>query len=209
MTVATRTTDPESALAVVNGEVLLAHTARGLLGLPEIDLVAVVAPERCAASFSGALTGFPADRCRVVPGPALRQAFAAVEPELSPDATVLVHDALRAFTPQGTIRDVLGAARAGVVVPVLPMADTVKSTDRARRITGTVDRDGLRTAQTPVGFPLPQFRAALAEDDVLDAAARAGATTVPGHHDAMRVASAFELTLAEALVALHGHEEPL
>jgi 2-C-methyl-D-erythritol 4-phosphate cytidylyltransferase len=209
VTVAHRTTDPEAALAVVNGEVLLAHTVRGLLGTPEIDLVAVVAPERCAAAFSGALGDLPA-RCRIVPGPSLRSAFAAVEPSLSPDAVVLVHDALRAFTPQGTIRDVLGAVRAGrVVVPVLPMADTVKSTGEARLITGTVDRDGLRTAQTPVGFPLPEFRAALGTDDVLDAAVPAGATTVPGHPDAMRVASAFELTLAEALVALHGHEEPL
>jgi 2-C-methyl-D-erythritol 4-phosphate cytidylyltransferase len=209
VTVAHRTTDPEAALAVVNGEVLLAHTVRGLLGTPEIDLVAVVAPERCAAAFSGALGDLPA-RCRIVPGPSLRSAFAAVEPSLSPDAVVLVHDALRAFTPQGTIRDVLGAVRAGrVVVPVLPMADTVKSTGEARLITGTVDRDGLRTAQTPVGFPLPEFRAALGTDDALDAAVLAGATTVPGHPDAMRVASAFELTLAEALVALHGHEEPL
>jgi 2-C-methyl-D-erythritol 4-phosphate cytidylyltransferase len=224
VTVAHRTTDPEAALAVVNGEVLLAHTVRGLLGTPEIDLVAVVAPERCAVVFSEviaglspAATGFPEasagrpDRCRVVPGPSLRQAFAAVEPYLSPDATVLVHDALRAFTPQGTIRDVLGAVRAGarVVIPVLPMADTVKSTDEARLITGTVDRDGLRTAQTPIGFPVPEFRAALGTDAVLDAAVLAGAATVPGHPDAMRVASAFELTLAEALVALHGHEEPL
>ncbi|HEY2062444.1 MAG TPA: 2-C-methyl-D-erythritol 4-phosphate cytidylyltransferase [Amycolatopsis sp.] len=209
VTVAHRTADPEAALAVVNGEVLLAHTVRGLLGTPEIDLVAVVAPERCAAAFSGALGDLPA-RCRIVPGPSLRPAFAAVEPSLSPDAVVLVHDALRSFTPQGTIRDVLGAARAGrVVVPVLPMADTVKSTDEARLITGTVDRDGLRTAQTPVGFPLPEFRAALGTDDVLDAAVLAGAATVPGHPDAMSVASAFELTLAEALVALHGHEEPL
>ncbi|HEX4226972.1 MAG TPA: 2-C-methyl-D-erythritol 4-phosphate cytidylyltransferase [Pseudonocardiaceae bacterium] len=210
VTVAHRTTDPEAALAVVNGEVLLAHTVRGLLGTPEIDLVAVVAPERCAAAFSEALSGLP-DRCRIVPGPSLRQAFAAVEPELSPDAVVLVHDALRAFTPQGTIRDVLGAVRAGAaaVVPVLPMADTVKSTGEARLITGTVDRDGLRTAQTPVGFPLPEFRAALGTDTVLDAAVLTGAATVPGHPDAMRVASAFELTLAEALVALHGHEEPL
>ncbi|SEP25563.1 IspD/TarI family cytidylyltransferase [Amycolatopsis saalfeldensis] len=209
VTVAHRTADPEAALAVVNGEVLLAHTVRGLLGTPEIDLVAVVVPERCAASFSGALGDLPA-RARIVPGPSLRSAFAAVEPSLSPDAVVLVHDALRAFTPQGTIRDVLGAVRAGrVVVPVLPMADTVKSTGEARLITGTVDRDGLRTAQTPVGFPLPEFRAALVTDEVLDAAVLAGAATVPGHPDAMRVASAFELTLAEALVALHGHEEPL
>ncbi|WP_328604871.1 2-C-methyl-D-erythritol 4-phosphate cytidylyltransferase [Amycolatopsis sp. NBC_00345] len=217
VTVAHRSTDPEAALAVVNGEVLLAHTVRGLLGTPEIDLVAVVAPERCAAIFSEVIAGFPGavtgppNHCRVVPGPSLRQAFAAVEPELSPDATVLVHDALRAFTPQGTIRDVLGAVRAGagVVVPVLPMADTVKSTDEARLITGTVDREGLRTAQTPIGFALPEFRAALGTDAVLDAAVLAGAATVPGHPDAMRVASAFELTLAEALVALHGHEEPL
>ncbi|WP_432848312.1 IspD/TarI family cytidylyltransferase [Amycolatopsis sp. CA-161197] len=213
VTVAHHTADEERALTAVNGEVLLKHTVQGLLGTPELDLVVVSAPSRCAESFSDALADIVSelsDRCRFVPGASLRQVFPAVEPSLSPDAVVLVHDALRAFTPQRTVRDVLNTVRAGasVVVPVLPMADTVKATD-AGLITATVDRDGLRTAQTPVGFSLDAFRAALAlsPDPGLDSVA--GATTVPGDPDAMRVASAFELSLAEALVAGGDQEAPL
>ncbi|WP_255638512.1 2-C-methyl-D-erythritol 4-phosphate cytidylyltransferase [Amycolatopsis sp. DSM 110486] len=217
VTVAHHIADEERALTTVNGEVLLKHTVRGLLGTPELDLVVVSAPSRCAESFSDALSDALSDlvselsdRCRFVPGASLRQVFPAVEPLLSPGAVVLVHDALRAFTPQRTVRDVLTTVRAGasVVVPVLPMADTVKATD-AGLITATVDRDGLRTAQTPVGFSLDAFRAALAESPDPGLGSVSGAITVPGDPDAMRVASAFELTLAEALVAGGDQEAPL
>ncbi|QRP50519.1 2-C-methyl-D-erythritol 4-phosphate cytidylyltransferase [Amycolatopsis sp. FDAARGOS 1241] len=210
VTVAHRTADEERALSTVNGEVLLQHTVRGLLGTPDLDLVVVSAPQRCADSYAATLTRF-ADRCRVVAGASLRQVFTAVEPLLSPDAIVLVHDALRAFTPQRTVREVLDTVREGsrVVVPVLPMSDTVKATDAAGLITATVDRDGLRTAQTPVGFSLDAFRAALSESTEPGFGSLAGAITVPGDPDAMRVASAFELTLAEALVAGGDQEAPL
>ncbi|MFI5613508.1 2-C-methyl-D-erythritol 4-phosphate cytidylyltransferase [Amycolatopsis sp. NPDC051903] len=210
VTVAHRTADEERALSTVNGDVLLQHTVRGLLGTPELDLVVVSVPLRCADSYSAALTGLP-DRCRLVTGASLRHVFTAVEPLLSPDAVVLVHDALRAFTPQRTVREVLDTVREGshVVVPVLPMSDTVKATDAAGLITATVDRDGLRTAQTPLGFSLDAFRAALSESADPGFGSVAGATTVPGDPDAMRVASAFELTLAEALVAGGDQEAPL
>lgn len=201
VTVAHHVSDAEFALTPVHGEALLTHTVRGLLGTPEIDLVAVAAPQRCANAFSEALEGLASV---VVPG-TLRQAFAAVEPRLSPGSIVLVHDALRSFVSADTVRDVLAAIRAGasVVVPVLPMADTVKVTE-GRLITGTEDRTRLRTAQTPIGYTLSAFRAA-DEPDLPPP----GATTVPGHPDAMRVTSAFELTLAEAIAAANGAEETL
>ncbi|HEY3471796.1 MAG TPA: 2-C-methyl-D-erythritol 4-phosphate cytidylyltransferase [Amycolatopsis sp.] len=196
VTVAHHASDGELALTPVHGEALLTHTVRGLLGVPEIDLVLVAAPQRCASSFSAALGGLP---CRVVPG-SLREAFAAVEPELARDSVVLLHDALRAFIPAQTVRDVIEAVRSsGVVVPVLPMADTVKVTE-ASFIVGTEDRSRLRTLQTPVGYPRAEFRPELSP---------AGAATVPGHPDAMRVTTEFELTLAEAIAAAPKDEETL
>lgn len=196
VTVAHHASDGELALTPVHGEALLTHTVRGLLGVPEIDLVLVAAPQRCASSFSAALGGLP---CRVVPG-SLREAFATVEPELARDSVVLLHDALRAFIPAQTVRDVIEAVRSsGVVVPVLPMADTVKVTE-ASFIVGTEDRSRLRTLQTPVGYPLAEFRPELSPP---------GAATVPGHPDAMRVTTEFELTLAEAIAAAPKDEETL
>jgi 2-C-methyl-D-erythritol 4-phosphate cytidylyltransferase len=198
VTVAHHASDGELALTPVHGEALLTHTVRGLLDVPEIDLVLVAAPQRCASSFSEAVRGLA---CRVVPG-SPREAFAAVEPELPRDSVVLLHDALRAFIPAQTVREVISAVRDGadVVVPVLPMADTVKVTDAASLIVGTEDRTRLRTAQTPVGYAVAAFRPDLAPT---------GAATVPGHPDAMRVTSDFELSLAEAIAAAPKNEETL
>ena len=58
---------------------------------------------------------------------ALRHALSAV-----PDARIaLVHDAARAFTPPEVVARVVDAVAAGApaVVPVLPVADTVKLVD--------------------------------------------------------------------------------
>jgi 2-C-methyl-D-erythritol 4-phosphate cytidylyltransferase len=198
VTVAHHASDGELALTPVHGEALLTHTVRGLLDVPEIDLVLVAAPQRCVSSFAEAVRGLG---CRVVPG-SLRQAFAAVEPELSRDSVVLLHDALRAFVPAQTVRDVVLAVRDGAsaVVPVLPMADTVKVTDEHSLIVGTEDRSRLRTLQTPVGYAFAAFRPDLVP---------AGAATVPGHPDAMRVTTDFELSLAEAIAAAPKNEETL
>ncbi|MEU4247795.1 2-C-methyl-D-erythritol 4-phosphate cytidylyltransferase [Amycolatopsis sp. NPDC026612] len=200
VTVAHHASDGESALTPVHGEALLTHTVRGLLDVPEISSVLVVAPQRCASSFSEAVRGLGST---VVSG-SLRQAFAAVEPGLSRDSVVLLHDALRAFIPAHTVRDVISAVRDGapIAVPVLPMADTVKVTDAASLIVGTEDRSRLRTLQTPIGYTLAAFRSAEPWDV-------AGAATVPGHPDAMRVTSGFELSLAEAIAAAPKNEETL
>ncbi len=195
--------DAEHALAPVHGEALLTHTVRGLLDVPDIDLVVVSAPERCAQKFSDALVGF-SERCRIVPGSSLRSAYDTVEREIAGDPVFLVHDALRAFTPANTIRAVMDAVRAGspVALPVLPMADTVKVTDAAKVITGTEDRAHLRTAQTPLGFTRETFLS------YVDKSSIGGAHTIPGHPDAIRVTSPFELKLAEA-IAVAGKEETL
>ncbi|MCZ9294417.1 2-C-methyl-D-erythritol 4-phosphate cytidylyltransferase [Corynebacterium meitnerae] len=78
------------------------------------------------------------------------------------DAVVLVHDAARALTPPGMIarvaRQVLSGAPA--VVPVVPVADTIKLVDASGAILSTPDRSRLRAVQTPQGFDLATLRAA-------------------------------------------------
>ena len=71
---------------------------------------------------------------------------------VSPDARiVLVHDAARAFTPPSVIRDVVRAVAEGApaVVPVLPVADTVKQVDAADAVVATVDRSAASTVCHP------------------------------------------------------------
>jgi 2-C-methyl-D-erythritol 4-phosphate cytidylyltransferase len=150
----------------------------------------------------------------VVPGgddrtESVRLALAAALGE-SPDISiVLVHDAARAFTPPELVRAVTAAVAAGApaVVPVLPVADTVKRVDAREIVTETVDRADLRAVQTPQGFALDVLRRAYdAADSHTDDAGlveRIGipVSTVPGHPAAMKITTPFDLAVAEAVFA--------
>ena len=66
---------------------------------------------------------------------------------------VLVHDAVRPFVSGEIIeRAVAGAKESGAVATGVPIQDTVKRTDPAGTVTGTVSRDGLWSVQTPQAF---------------------------------------------------------
>jgi 2-C-methyl-D-erythritol 4-phosphate cytidylyltransferase/2-C-methyl-D-erythritol 2,4-cyclodiphosphate synthase len=121
---------------------------------PEVHAVQPVIHSEDAAMFAAATAGL--DLLPPVAGGATRQASvrAGLEAlsELSP-AIVLVHDAARPFASAALVSEAIRAARrTGAAVPALKVADTVKCVDREDRITGTVDRDLLRTVQTPQAF---------------------------------------------------------
>jgi 2-C-methyl-D-erythritol 4-phosphate cytidylyltransferase/2-C-methyl-D-erythritol 2,4-cyclodiphosphate synthase len=91
------------------------------------------------------------------------EALAPSEPDL-----VLIHDAARPYaSPALVSRAIAAAATTGAAVPVMPVADTVKSVDASGLIEGTLDRTKLRTVQTPQVFAFAP---------VLDAHRRAAAT---------------------------------
>jgi 2-C-methyl-D-erythritol 4-phosphate cytidylyltransferase/2-C-methyl-D-erythritol 2,4-cyclodiphosphate synthase len=67
--------------------------------------------------------------------------------------TVLIHDAARPLPDSALIARVLDALTAApAAIPALPVADTLKRADEARRVVATVPRQGLWRAQTPQGF---------------------------------------------------------
>lgn len=122
---------------------------------------------------------------------------------------VLVHDAARPLTPGSMIERVVSALRAGAsaVIPVLPVADTIKRVGADGAVEATVDRSDLRAVQTPQGFTAAALRAAydaapgaLATDDA-GLVERAGGTvvTVPGDPLALKITTAFDLRVAEVL----------
>jgi 2-C-methyl-D-erythritol 4-phosphate cytidylyltransferase/2-C-methyl-D-erythritol 2,4-cyclodiphosphate synthase len=110
-----------------------------------------------AALYRAATAGL--DLLPPVNGGAARQAsvragLEALE-ESRPDL-VLVHDAARPFASDALITRAIAAARAsGAAVPVIPVADTVKTVDAAGAVTGTIDRAHLRMVQTPQAFAFP------------------------------------------------------
>jgi 2-C-methyl-D-erythritol 4-phosphate cytidylyltransferase / 2-C-methyl-D-erythritol 2,4-cyclodiphosphate synthase len=74
---------------------------------------------------------------------------------------VLVHDAARPFASPALIdRAIAAARRSGAAVPVIAVADTVKTVDTAGQVTGTVDRAHLRLVQTPQAFGFAALLAA-------------------------------------------------
>lgn len=96
------------------------------------------------------------------------------------DATVLIHDAARALTPPGMIARVARAVLDGApaVVPVVPVADTIKRvSDDGATVLGTPDRATLRAVQTPQGFDLATLRAANEKYFAQVGSAAAGATS--------------------------------
>jgi 2-C-methyl-D-erythritol 4-phosphate cytidylyltransferase / 2-C-methyl-D-erythritol 2,4-cyclodiphosphate synthase len=85
-------------------------------------------------------------------------------------AIVLVHDAARPFASARLIsRAIAGAARAGAAIPGVTLTDTVKTVGSEGRVTETLDRERLRSIQTPQAF---DFAALLAAHRKAQAAAR-------------------------------------
>lgn len=127
---------------------------------------------------------------------------------------VLIHDAARALTPPGMIArvamEVVGGAPA--VIPVLPVADTIKRVDDAGMVVGTPDRASLRAVQTPQGFDFDTLRAAneayfaqatpdfVATDDAsLMEWFGVPVTTVQGDPMAFKITTPIDLVLAKRI----------
>jgi 2-C-methyl-D-erythritol 4-phosphate cytidylyltransferase/2-C-methyl-D-erythritol 2,4-cyclodiphosphate synthase len=134
------------------------------------------------------------------------EALAAHKPDI-----VLIHDAARPFASAALVsRAIVAAAATGAAVPVLPVADTVKSVDASgSRVTGTIDRAQLRVVQTPQSFkygPLLDAHrraAAAAREDFTDDAALAewaGLTvaTFEGEANNTKLTTPEDFTRAEA-----------
>jgi 2-C-methyl-D-erythritol 4-phosphate cytidylyltransferase/2-C-methyl-D-erythritol 2,4-cyclodiphosphate synthase len=193
------------------GEPVIRPSLAALAAHGDISLVQPVVHPDDAALYQTAIAGL--DLLAAVPGGATRQAsvragleaLAPRRPEL-----VLVHDAARPFASAALITRAIAAARAsGAAVPVLPVADTVKTVDAAGTVTGTVDRAQLRMVQTPQAFGFAALLAAhrraqaAGRDDFTDDAALAEwaglkVTTFEGEAGNVKLTTTDDFMRAEA-----------
>jgi 2-C-methyl-D-erythritol 4-phosphate cytidylyltransferase / 2-C-methyl-D-erythritol 2,4-cyclodiphosphate synthase len=193
------------------GEPVIRPSLAALAAHGDISLVQPVVHPDDAALYPAAVAGL--ELLPPVPGGATRQAsvragleaLAARRPEL-----VLVHDAARPFASAALITRAIAAARAsGAAVPVLPVADTVKTVDAAGTVTGTIDRAQLRMVQTPQAFGFAALLAAhrraqaAGRDDFTDDAALAEwaglkVTTFEGEARNVKLTTTDDFTRAEA-----------
>jgi 2-C-methyl-D-erythritol 4-phosphate cytidylyltransferase/2-C-methyl-D-erythritol 2,4-cyclodiphosphate synthase len=151
------------------GEPVIRTSLRLFALHPKVALVQPVIHPDDGARFGAAAAGLKL--LAPVFGGATRQASARAGLEalapLRPDL-VLIHDAARPYASAALVsRAIAAVAATGAAVPVMPVADTVKSIDADGLIEGTLDRTKLRTVQTPQVF---------AYAPVLDAHRRAAAS---------------------------------
>jgi 2-C-methyl-D-erythritol 4-phosphate cytidylyltransferase len=205
------------ALAQLAGRALLAHAVGAMEANRCTTAVVVVAHPDAMEATAKLLAdeGF-AKVTAVVAGGPTRQASVAAGLRALPQGPgyVAVHDAARPLAAPGAVDRMLGLLlEAGVagVVPGVPVVDTIRRVDPARRSTGIVDRQQLRTTQTPQLFAREVLEAAhrLARRDGVEAVDDAALVelaghrvqVVPGDPDNLKVTTPLDLAVAETLLA--------
>lgn len=133
---------------------VLAHTLRPFLAIPECREIIVAIDDAWRTRATECIGGMD-DRVRFVTGGTERQssitnALAALTSDVG---YVLVHDAARPCVSHELIERVAAAVAIwGAVIPVVPIAETVKRVDADGVVIETLRRDELRAVQTPQAF---------------------------------------------------------
>ena len=192
------------------GRPLLTHAIESIIALPDLAQLIIAVPETHlveAAELGADLIGDLEISFEVVLGGDTRQAsIANALAELNPEAEiVLVHDAARALAPTSLFSSVAASVRATKTssLPVMRVVDTIKRIDGST-ILETVDREVLRSAQTPQGFIAAELKAAYntAEIEFTDDAALMQAAghiilAVDGDERAFKITTPSDLAAAE------------
>jgi len=133
-----------------------------------------------------------------------------LEREQSSPHYVLIPDVRRPLASTALRDRVIAELRRGssVVMPALPLTDSVKTVDAQGSVTGTLDRSTLQAVQSPRGFTTDQLVRLLAgrasdEFDELEEAIRARVpiATVDGDPDAFVVDLPSDAAFVEAVIA--------
>ena len=157
------------AFVTLRGRSLVERSLRAMLTSEVVDeVIILVSPDmedyaRELLEKRGLLNDPEGIRVRLVHGGGERadSVWAGLQAIDHEDAIVLIHDSARALTPPGMIARVarMVADGAPAVIPVVPVADTIKRVD-GPIVVDTPNRAELRAVQTPQGFLLSQLRAA-------------------------------------------------
>jgi 2-C-methyl-D-erythritol 4-phosphate cytidylyltransferase len=199
------------AFVSLGGRPILARAVEAALACPAVGLVVVAAPPG-AEDLAHAIVE-PLGAHAVVTGGATRQASVraalAAVPQDAP--AVLCHDAARALATPALFAAVLEALEGwDGVVPVVPVADTVKRV-RGERVVGTEPREELALAQTPQAFVAEALRDAHARAEAAGVEATDDAAllewagyrvrVVPGEATNLKITTRADLGWAELLLA--------
>lgn len=173
----------------VGGRSVLERSVRALADRPAVaGVVVVLAPEELNGPRLPQVRSWPGVLALAAGGPT-RAASVLRGLEAAPASRfVLVHDAARPMAAPDLVDRVIEAARReGAALPALSVSDTVKEVDGEGRVTRTVDRSGLRLAQTPQGARMDWLLDALrgAAADGVEVTDEAAALERAGHRVAV------------------------
>lgn len=199
----------------LQGEPVLRHTLRAFNGHAEIGNIVTVIQHHDANDFHAAADGMEKCSASVFGGDTRQRSVFAGLKAIEPAAPefVLVHDAARPFVTAALLDRALGAIKnADAAVPVLSLTDTVKRVDSSEHIVATLDRNELRTTQTPQVFSFAKLfdahaRAAEAglEDFADDAAIAEWAgipvATFPGEAGNLKLTTTNDFLIAEKMAS--------
>jgi len=199
--------DENKAFHLLRGIPVLRRTLGAFLHAPSVNEIVVVVGSGEEDRVRGLLTSVSIP-CSIVPGGEHRRDSAIAGVTAATGEIVLIHDGARPFlSPELIERIVEGTVRHGACVPVLPIADTVRTVKPESTLSPrTFDRTGMVRIQTPQGFRMSLIRRALdlSPPTIPDDAAAVLALgepvhTVAGEPTNLKITSPADVPLAEAI----------
>ena len=201
----------DKLFAPLAGRPLIAHTLMAFEVCRAVNRVVLVLAAESLERACRLVEAAGFDKVAVIcPGGPRRQESVRLGLEaLGPCRWVVVHDGARPLVTAALIEAGLAAAaETGAAIAALPLADTLKDVADDGLVRRTLDRRNLWTVQTPQVFDYELLREAhrLAQGDATDDAALVEALgrrvkVFPGSPRNLKVTTAADLALAQALVA--------
>ncbi len=187
---------PDSVFVTVDGDPVLARIVQALTAAGD---VVVVVDDRLVDRVIDCVRESPVRVLTAGESPGTADCLAAAARYLRAESVThaLVADHRHPVVPASLVQRVVAALRDGaeLVVPVLPVTDTVKSVDAQGRIQATVDRSELRITQYPYGATVPRLA------DLQTVLSDAAVVTVPGDADAIALDLPDDAALLAAITA--------
>ena len=204
----------DKLFAPLAGRPLISHTLMAFEVCPAVNRVVLVLAAESLERGRRLVETAGFDKVTAIcPGGPRRQDSVRLGLEaLSNCRWVVVHDGARPLVTAALIESGLAAAaETGAAIAAVPVADTLKEAAEDGLIRRTLDRRNLWAAQTPQVFDCELLREAhrLAKGDATDDAALVEALgrrvkVFPGSPHNLKVTTAADLALAEALLAESG-----
>lgn len=160
----------------VQGRMIVTHTLEKLCRHEKIDAVHVV----CESAWreviltelhdASKLKGFsaPGDNRQL----SILNGLLDMRDYVNESDAIFIHDAVRPCVTDAMISDIIDNVNGHEgVVPVLPLKDTVYSSEDGRRLTGLLERDKILAGQSPEAFVYGKYLSAnesLSEEEILN-----------------------------------------